>query len=103
MKLINQPYAPNWEQEERKNRSTTSVNREQPCHYPVAQHGVINEGKHVDSVDVAGVCSYLYQTITNHMVTYASMYDAFIRLNECFSTSLHERSNERPSFARGQI
>jgi hypothetical protein len=66
-------------------RPTTSVNRKQRCHYPVTKHRAINEGKHVDSVGVAGVCSYLYQTITNHLVTYVSRYDAFIRLNECLS------------------
>jgi hypothetical protein len=59
-----------------------AVNREQRCHYPVTKHGVINEGKHVDSADVAGVCSYLYQAITNRLVSYASTYNAFIRLNE---------------------
>jgi hypothetical protein len=61
-------------------RPTPSVNSEQRCHYPDTKHGVINEGKHVDSVDVAGVCSYLYQTVTNHSVN-----NAFIRLNECMS------------------
>jgi hypothetical protein len=39
-------------------RPTTSVNREQRCHYPVTQHGVINGGKQI--VLMLQVCAVIY-------------------------------------------
>jgi hypothetical protein len=47
-------------------RPTTSVNREERCHCPVTQHGLINEGKHVDSVDVAGVQLFIPNHYKSH-------------------------------------